>query len=95
MISGLGWIGSVLLAICGAPEAYSAIKKGKTGLGWPFLAMWYLGEIFVFVPVLLEIDAPYLLLNYGLNILFITVIIKLFNRLFSIIGYIDIYATIF
>mgnify|MGYP006308188023 CR=1 FL=1 len=82
MLETLGWIGGVLLAVCGAPEAYRSFRRGKTDIGWSFLLMWYIGEIFTFIPVFLALGTGYLLLNYGLNILFITVLIwyKIFPR---------------
>lgn len=70
----LGWIGSILLAICGAPEAYYAIKNKSTQLSWPFLCLWGFGEIFVFLPVVFQIKSPYLILNYSLNLVFISII---------------------
>lgn len=75
MIDFLGWLGSIFLAICGAPEAWISFKRGRSELSWGFLLLWYFGEIFVLIPVLLEIQAPYLILNYGLNVLFISIII--------------------
>lgn len=76
MMGTLGWIGSILLAICGAPEAWKAHKTGKTELTWSFLLMWYLGEIFTFIPIIMDLGVSYLIFNYGLNIFFISVILK-------------------
>ena len=75
MLTTLGWIGSWALAICGAPEAWKAFKNKDSSLGWPFLCLWYMGEIFVLLPVMFELKTPYLMLNYGLNVFFISVII--------------------
>ena len=71
----LGWIGSILLAVCGAPEAYNAIKNKTSSLSWAFLALWGFGEVFVFIPVLFKIKSPFLILNYSLNIAFISIIV--------------------
>jgi hypothetical protein len=76
MLDILGWLGSVLLAICGIFEAIPAIIRGYTRLTLTFLLAWLFGEIFVLIPVLLKIKEPYLIFNYGLNIIFISVILK-------------------
>ena len=71
----LGWIGSILLALCAAPEAYIAYMTKDSHLSWTFLLMWYIGEIFIAIPVIFKIKEPFLILNYLLNILLISVII--------------------
>lgn len=71
----LGWIGSILLAFCGAPEAYRALTATDYDISYLFLSMWFLGEIFVIIPVIKDIKKPYLIFNYGANILFISIII--------------------
>lgn len=73
----IGWIGGVLLALCAAPEAYTALTTGNTGLGWPFLLLWQGGEIALLAYTLMksrEVKLLPLLFNYGLNILFISTI---------------------
>ena len=71
----MGWIGSLLLAGCGLPEAILAIKNKRTGLSWPFLIMWGLGEIFVLIPVLFKVKTPWLIINYTFNTILIGVIV--------------------
>lgn len=71
----LGWLGSILLAFCGLPQAIESYKtKSSAGLTWGFIAMWFIGEIFTFVYILPKMDLP-LLFNYTANILFLSVII--------------------
>lgn len=64
--------------MCGLPEAISALQTGSSALGWPFLLLWYGGEIGLLIYTLLkskEVKLRPLLLNYGANILFISIII--------------------
>lgn len=69
-----GYIGGILLALCGAPEAYLALKTGDSALSWTFLAMWGIGEVCILIPVLFKIKEKYLILNYLLNVVFIGII---------------------
>lgn len=74
----IGWLGGVMLAICGLPEAISAIQTGTTGLGWMFLLLWGGGEILALIYTILkssEVSLRPLLFNYGMNILFILTIL--------------------
>lgn len=71
----LGWIGSILLAFCGLPQAIESYKtKSSAGLTWGLLSMWLIGEVFTFVYILPKMDLP-LLFNYTANIIFLTIII--------------------
>lgn len=73
MVDLFGSIGGVLLAICAFPEFLYTIKRKKCGLSWSFLILWFLGEVFLLVPVLLEIQKWYLVFNYTLNAILISV----------------------
>jgi uncharacterized protein with PQ loop repeat len=78
----LGYIGSIMLAICGLPQALESYKtKSSDGLTWGFIGLWFWGEIFTFVYILPKMDLP-LLINYSANIIFLSVIIyfKLFPK---------------
>ena len=71
----LGWIGSVLLAFCGLPQAIECIKtKSSEGLTWAFILMWAFGELFTFIYILPKMDLP-LMLNYSANIIFLIIIL--------------------
>lgn len=70
-----GWLGSILLALCAVPEVISAFITKKCGLTWGFLLIWYIGEWLTFFPVMIYIKTPFLIFNYGLNILLITYLI--------------------
>lgn len=73
----IGWVGSLLLAVCGLPQMIDSIKKGKTeGISVYFLWSWYLGEIMTFIYILTRDEISWqLIANYSLNTIFITVII--------------------
>ena len=74
-MENIGWIGSILLAFCGLPQAIESIKtKSSEGLTWGFIGMWFIGEICTFVYILPRLDLP-LLFNYTANIIFLSIII--------------------
>jgi uncharacterized protein with PQ loop repeat len=74
-MENIGWIGSILLAFCGLPQAVESYKtKSSEGLTWGFIGMWFIGEICTFVYILPKMDLP-LLLNYTANIIFLSIII--------------------
>jgi uncharacterized protein with PQ loop repeat len=71
----IGYIGSIMLAICGLPQAIESFKtKSSEGLTWGFLGLWFFGEILTFIYVLPKMDLP-LLINYSANIIFLAIII--------------------
>jgi hypothetical protein len=81
-MENIGWIGSIMLAICGLPQAIESFKtKSSEGLTWGFLFLWFTGEILTFIYVLPKLDLP-LLLNYSANIIFLLIIIyyKIFPK---------------
>ena len=51
----LGWIGSGLLAFCAVPEAYLAWRRKGSSLTWTFLSIWWLGEVLILIPVLIDV----------------------------------------
>ena len=74
-MESLGWLGSILLAFCGLPQAIESIRtKSSEGLTWGFIGMWFLGEILTFIYILPKMDLP-LLFNYTANIIFLAIII--------------------
>lgn len=78
----IGWLGSILFAICGLPQALQSMRDGHSdGLNWMFLLTWLSGEVLTIIYVFPKADYP-LLFNYTLNLLFLTIIIwyKIFNR---------------
>ena len=71
----IGWIGSILLAFCGLPQAIESWRtKNSDGLTWSFLLMWGVGEIFTIIYILPKWHWP-LIFNYTANIIFIGIIL--------------------
>jgi uncharacterized protein with PQ loop repeat len=71
----IGWAGSILLAICALPSAIEAIINKKTNIPYSLLIPWTLGEILTLIYVVYLNDVA-LIFNYGLNLVFISVILK-------------------
>jgi uncharacterized protein with PQ loop repeat len=75
-MESIGYIGSILLALCGLPQAVLSIKQGNSnGISLLFLLMWTLGELFTIVYIIPKADIP-LLINYSSNLVFLSVIWK-------------------
>ena len=71
----LGYIFSILSAICGFPEAYKSYKTKTTTLNRSFISLWGSGCLFMLVYVLQKtsIDIP-LVINLGVNLFFVLII---------------------
>ena len=71
----IGYIGSIMLAVCGLPQAIESFKtKSSEGLTWGFILLWFFGELFTFAYIIPKMDLP-LLINYSANIIFLIIII--------------------
>ena len=71
----LGWVGSLLLAFCGLPQAVESWRtKSSEGVTWGLLGMWCAGEVLTLMYVIPKMDLP-LLFNYSANLAFLSVII--------------------
>ena len=71
----IGWLGSILLAFCGLPQAIESYKtKSSEGLTWGFIGMWFFGEIMTIIYILPQMVLP-LIFNYTANIIFLSIII--------------------
>lgn len=71
----IGWIGGILLAICGIPQAYKSLKQGhSTGISASFLWLWFWGEVLVLIYVVPQLLYP-LIFNYLFNIMIIGIIL--------------------
>lgn len=71
----IGWIGSILLAFCGLPQAIESYKtKSSAGLTWGFILMWFVGEILTVIYIIPKWHWP-LIFNYTANIIFLSVIL--------------------
>jgi uncharacterized protein with PQ loop repeat len=71
----IGLIGSILLALCGLPQAIQSIRtKSSDGISTLFLAMWGVGEVFILAYILLTTLDLILILNYSFNIVLVAII---------------------
>lgn len=70
----LGWMGSILLALCALPSTIEAYVTKDSDVPWKLLIPWLLGEIFVIIPVIFSIKELFLIFNYAMNILFVGII---------------------
>lgn len=77
-IEAIGWLSSILFALCGAPQAYQSWRQGHSrGVSALMLWMWFIGEILAIIYVLgkIGVDKP-LLFNYTVNLMFLVIILK-------------------
>lgn len=83
MVDTLGWIGTLLLGICGFPQLIKSYREGHSyGISWLFILAWFFGEVFLLVYIVSESKGMILSLNYALNLVFAGGILyyKLFPR---------------
>ena len=83
----LGWIGSMLFAFCGLPQAIHAFRhKNADGMTWSFLMMWLWGEVFTLIYISSKQDVVPLLANYILNVIFLLIILwyKVFPKRYTV-----------
>jgi len=74
----LGYIGAILFAFCGLPQAIKSYREGHAeGLSHLFIWMWFWGEVLTICYVLLKhgLDIP-LIGNYTFNLLLLAIIIR-------------------
>jgi uncharacterized protein with PQ loop repeat len=79
----IGWVGTILLAICGFPQMIKSIREGHSeGISHAFLWLWFWGEVFYIIYVLFKDFDTIQLSNYILNIAIVIVLIyyKYFPR---------------
>jgi len=70
----LGSLGSFLLAICGIPLSYSALKSGKSEINSGFLYLWSLGELLTLI-YLVSIGEKIIIWNYIANLVLLIPVI--------------------
>jgi len=82
----IGYIGGILLAVCAIPEVIRTYKDKRCHLGWPFLLLWFVGEIFMEIYAIALIDYP-LIFNYSFNLIITAFLLyyKLKTKGYSII----------
>ena len=83
----LGWAGASLFAFCAVPQVIQTVREGHArNLSSLFLWMWFWGAIFCAVGSILDVGVvPWLIFNYSLNVLCVTVLLKykLFPRRYA------------
>lgn len=76
MIEIVGWLGGILFALCGLPQAIHTIRtKSARDFSAPFLLMWFGGEICMITYAVAELHNGPLLFNYIGNLLCLTPIL--------------------
>jgi uncharacterized protein with PQ loop repeat len=72
-----GWIGAILFALCGIPQAWKVYRTKKCrDISLIFLLMWFIAEILTIIYILYDntINGKYqlpLLVNYIFNIVIV------------------------
>lgn len=80
-IETIGWIGAILLATCGIPQAYKSIKtKRFEGLSLVFIMWWGFGELFTLWYITERAFKWPLIFNYVINIIVVFIIIFLYMK---------------
>lgn len=76
IINGIGILGAMLLAFCGAPQAYLAIKAGKSVGQHPwYLVMWLVGVVCMCTFSTFSLGFSWVVLfNYAFSFLFGSII---------------------
>ena len=75
----LGWLGAAFLAVCSFPQTLRNIKEGSArNLSPYFIWLWFFGEVFTLAYVLLGSFSWQLFFNYGLNLTFSVILLKLY-----------------
>jgi uncharacterized protein with PQ loop repeat len=70
MIEIVGWVGSILFALCGVPQAIKTIRtKSASDFSAPFLLMWLGGEVCMITYAVVKLGNLPLILNYVGNLL--------------------------
>ena len=81
MFEIFGWIGSMLFSFCALPQCIKTHKtKSTKDLSWWFLAMWFFGEVFTLLYVIIQniqvgVYQYPLIANYILNFLLLVYLI--------------------
>lgn len=75
----IGWVGNILLALCGVPLAIEAYRKKKIYVNPLFLLMWTAGELLTAFYVIQLRDYP-LMFNYIVNVLALSIVWRYYDR---------------
>jgi uncharacterized protein with PQ loop repeat len=76
MFDTLGWLGGLMLAFSAVPQALESYRtKNSDGLTWPFLMMWFWGEVFMIIYIVPKGDII-LIANYAINLFLVAIILR-------------------
>lgn len=76
ILQTIGWLGSILFALCAVPQAWKSFKeKSAEGLSWTFLLMWLFGEVLCLTYAVGNRLWP-LVFNYVFNLMALIVILR-------------------
>jgi len=79
LVSGLGWVGNLLLAGCGVPAAIYAVWNQQSEVAMVLLVPWFAGEVITLLYIALSTRQAPLIVNYVVNIICITVMMYYAN----------------
>ena len=48
----IGWLGSIMLALCAVPEVIQTYRNKRCAVSWGMLILWGGGEILVLISIL-------------------------------------------
>lgn len=75
MMDIIGWIGALMLAVCGLPQCVKSIKdKHSDGISMGFILLWLFGEIFSTIYVIHQKEYP-IVFNCLMNLVFVNIIL--------------------
>ena len=75
VVEFLGWSGALLLAMCAIPEVIKSIITKNCSVGWGMLSLWWVGEALTLIFIAVRAPEIQLLVNYGINFLFVSILI--------------------
>ena len=74
MMEVIGYLGGLLLGLCGIPETIRTITDKRCHLGWTFLLMWFFGEVCMLSYTIQLWDFA-LISNYTFNVLLVSIML--------------------
>ncbi len=82
MIDAMGWVGSIMLAVCAVPQAWASYRQGHSdGITKEMLFLWGGGTLLA-LPLQFDREIVQAVVNYNVNLFLIAVIVyfKLYPR---------------
>ena len=70
----VAYIGGILLTICGIPEVIRTFKDKRCHLGYPFLLLWFFGEVFMLI-YSIDLKSNPLIMNYLFNTIIVGIML--------------------